>query len=198
MGTSLITLDNKFNTTLAFVSLMDDGERDFVFFRGADVNLKIPDKNALRNFEIFHFGSATAFLGGKLEKTYFEIFEFAKENNKFISFDVNYRSDLWKDPKKLISLSKKIIEHTDFAKFSEEELFLFSGNRDLEESINYIHEIGAKVVAVTLGKKGSILSDGNNVKQIDSIDVEVVDSTGAGDAFVGHFCIRFRRGKGLF
>lgn len=187
VDTSLITFDDNFNTTLAFVSLMDDGERDFVFFRGADGNLKMPDIEILKRYDIFHFGSATAFLGGNLEKTYFEVFEFARKNKKFISFDMNYREDLWENTENLISSSKRIIEYSDFVKFSEEELRLLSNKDSIEEGIKFVHSIGAKIVAVTLGREGSIISDGNEIRKIDSIEIKAVDSTGAGDAFVGAF-----------
>ncbi|WGS65313.1 carbohydrate kinase family protein [Marinitoga aeolica] len=197
VDTSLISYDDELNTTLAFVSLMEDGERDFVFFRGADKNLKTEDVDfdRLNDFDIFHFGSATAFLGGELQTTYFKIFEFAKENKKFISFDMNYREDLWKETGKLIELSKQMIRYADFVKFSEEELFLISGNNDIYESIKYIHDIGAKIIAVTLGKEGSLLSDGESIKKIDSVKVKSIDSTGAGDAFVGSFLYKLSQGE---
>ncbi|GAB6189997.1 carbohydrate kinase [Marinitoga arctica] len=195
VDTSLITFDNDLNTTLAFVSLMDDGERDFVFFRGADSNLEMPSIEVLKEYDIFHFGSATAFLGNELEKNYINIFEFAVENKKFISFDMNYRKDLWEKTEKLISLSKKIIKYSHFVKFSEEELKLFSNKDNIEESIKYVHKIGAKIVAVTLGKEGSIISDGNEIRKIDSIKVNAIDSTGAGDAFVGAFLYKLSKGE---
>ena len=195
VDTSLITFDNKLNTTLAFVSLMDDGERDFVFFRGADGNLKMPDIEILKRYGIFHFGSATAFLGKNLEKTYFKIFEFAKKNKKFISFDMNYREDLWEDTEKLVYLSKRIIKYSNFVKFSEEELRLLSNKNSIEEGINFVHSIGAKIVAVTLGKEGSIISYNNEIRKIESIKIKAVDTTGAGDAFVGAFLYKISQGE---
>ena len=52
-------------TTLAFVSLANDGERDFVFDRGADKEL-VYDSSIKKNFKrnLVHFGAATALLGG--------------------------------------------------------------------------------------------------------------------------------------
>lgn len=196
VDTSLIKYDEELNTTLAFVSLMNDGERDFVFFRGADKNLKIEDIDfsLINEFDIFHFGSATAFLEGDLKETYLKIFEFARDNNKFISFDMNYREDLWNDTTNLIESSRKIIRYSYFVKFSEEELFLISRNNNIYESIKYIHDIGAKIVAVTLGKEGSIISDGEIIKKIESVKVKSIDSTGAGDAFVGSFLFKIAQG----
>lgn len=83
-------------TTFAFVSLMDDGDRDFEFSRNADECLTFEMiKDKLEDFDLYHFGSATAFLGGDLKETYFKLKQYAKENNKLISFDANYRDSLF-------------------------------------------------------------------------------------------------------
>ena len=57
------------NTTFAFVSLMEDGERDFEFARDADACLTFDMvKESLEKFDLYHFGSATAFLKGSLKR----------------------------------------------------------------------------------------------------------------------------------
>ncbi len=84
-------------TTIAFVSIAEAGERDFVFSRGADKKLKY-DSTIKNNFKgnILHFGAATALLGGELEAAYSRYFFDALTQGSFISFDPNYRGDLWK------------------------------------------------------------------------------------------------------
>ena len=64
VSTKWMLQDEHYFTTFAFVSLMEDGERDFVFNRGADGELSRQKlkKLILMNFHIIHFGSATAFL----------------------------------------------------------------------------------------------------------------------------------------
>ena len=66
VSTKWMLQDEHYFTTFAFVSLMEDGERDFIFNRGADGELsraEIEEIN-LDDFSIIHFGSATAFLPG--------------------------------------------------------------------------------------------------------------------------------------
>ena len=89
---------SKIFTTLAFVSLDEDGERDFVFSRGADRELKY-DSSIKKNYHrnMVHFGAATALLGGSLEEAYSHYLFDALTQNSFISFDPNFRRDLWKD-----------------------------------------------------------------------------------------------------
>ncbi|SHJ68987.1 carbohydrate kinase family protein [Tepidibacter formicigenes] len=188
VDTSMLILDEKVNTTLAFVSLNSNGERDFVFNRGADELLEYDelDEDKIRSAKIIHFGSATALLGGKLKDTYLKVMEFSKKENIFISFDPNYRTDLWKNRlNEFIDISRKCIKYADFIKVSDEEIKIISKEDDLREGVKVFHELGAKIVAVTLGKDGTLISNGKEMKIIESIKIKSIDSTGAGDAFVG-------------
>jgi fructokinase len=99
VATRWILLDNNHFTTFAFVSLMEDGERDFVFNRGADGELsrKEVEDIDLDEFSIIHFGSATAFLTGPLQAAYESLLQRALRKNIFISFDPNYRHLLFKN-----------------------------------------------------------------------------------------------------
>lgn len=80
---------------------------------------------------------------------------------------------------------EKAIAVSDFVKVSDEELEIISGVKDHEKGVAILHEIGANIVAVTLGKSGTLLSNGKDREIIPSIPVTSIDSTGAGDAFVG-------------
>ena len=177
------------NTTLAFVALDKNGERDFSFIRGCDKDFdyKKIDFNCIDNKDILHFGSATGLLDGNLKESYIKLFEYAKEKNIFISFDPNYRENLiTEDIKdKFIEDCKYFIKDSDFIKMSDEEIKLISKKEDLKESIAYIHSLGGKIIAVTLGKNGTMLSFNKNIETIPSIKINQIDSTGAGDAFVG-------------
>ena len=85
INTSLLFKLENHSTTLAFVSLMEDGERDFEFARDADSLLSIDMfKDKLECFDLFHFGSATAFLEGELKNTYYKLKDYALKNNKIL------------------------------------------------------------------------------------------------------------------
>lgn len=188
VDTSSLLLDREMNTTFAYVSLKGDGERDFVFNRGADENLKPEeiDNKTVENSKIIHFGSATALLGGNIEKSYNHTMKIAKDKDKIISFDPNYRVDLWKGRiDEFITKSKEFIALSDFVKVSDEEIKLISGKEELEAGVEEFHRLGAGIVAVTLGKEGTLISKGEVKEKIQSIKINSIDSTGAGDAFVG-------------
>ena len=177
----------KNNTTFAFVSLMENGERDFEFARDADECLTfdmISDR--LEEFDLYHFGSATAFMGGNLKDTYFKLKEYAKSNNKIISFDANYRESLFGNNKEeFIKCCKEFIVDSNIVKLSEEEAKLISGIEDIKEASQYIVNLGCENLMVTLGKEGTLLSNREKQILIKTKEVKMIDATGAGDAFIG-------------
>lgn len=175
------------NTTFAFVSLMEDGERDFEFVRDADRYLSFEMiKNEIDKFDLYHFGSATAFLDGELKNTYYKLKEYALNNNKLISFDANYRDSLFSNNKDVfINCCKDYIKDSDIVKLSEEEAYLISGRNSIKESAEYLISLGCKNLIITLGKVGAMLVTKDKQVLIPTKEIEMKDATGAGDAFMG-------------
>lgn len=179
----------KGSTTIALVGIDADGERNFDFLRGSDGEYSFEniDTSKITSSDIIHFGSATGFLEGELKNTYFKLLEYAKANNIYVSFDPNYRDALITDDKldQFVEDCKEFLKVADFTKLSDEELYLITKEKDLTVGVSKLHELGVKVVTITLGAKGTYLSvNGENVI-IPSIKIKQVDSTGAGDSFVG-------------
>ncbi|WP_235068765.1 carbohydrate kinase [Turicibacter sp. TJ11] len=187
VGTSQVIEDEHLGTTIAYVSIDENGERDFEFMRGADGNISPQqiDFNAFKDCKIIHLGSATALLGAQLYEVYQAFIEFANQHDKFISFDPNYRDALYHDKQELfVKHCKEVIKHVDLIKVSEEEGQIITGESDHQQMIAALHDLGAKIVTLTLGKEGSLVSI-ENTHKVESIAVKMVDSTGAGDAFIG-------------
>jgi len=174
-------------TTLAFVSLSEDGERDFVFSRGADKKLTYNPVIAEEfGGNLVHFGAATSFLGGSLEDAYARYYKDASEKGAFISFDPNYRGDLWRgNEKEFIEKCTPFIAKAHLCKFSKEEALLLSGRENLVEACDYFHRSGTQIITITLGADGTLLSTADLNLNIPSVKVNPVDTTGAGDAFIG-------------
>jgi len=175
-------------TTMAFVSLLENGERDFYFNRGADGQLSIEEVNKipLGEYDIVHFGSATAFLPGPLQDAYHSLLGKCKNEGKYISFDPNYRQLLFADKmESFYTQSWQFLQAANFFKVSDEEATLLTGCENMEEAaLQFMAKTNA-VFAITLGSKGTLLGLGDTTYIIPSIPVHPVDTTGAGDAFVG-------------
>ena len=186
--TRWIQLDKTHFTTFAFVSLMEDGERDFVFHRGADGELNLQEVEAvdLEDVAIVHFGSATGFLPGPLQAAYYGLLQKALRKNIFISFDPNYRHLLFRDNiRSFIDHSWNFLDGCNFFKLSDEEALLITSCATLPDAVAVLREKTSAVFAITLGKEGTILRCGDLTETIPSIPVKPIDTTGAGDAFVG-------------
>lgn len=188
VDTTHVRRDPSHFTTLAFVSLMEDGERDFYFNRGADGELQTTEVSEipLQDVSIVHFGSATAFLPGPLQSTYVNLLDRARQEGATISFDPNYRHLLYRDDVPAFTRQAlHFIRQCDFFKVSDEEALLLTGASDLRDAASALRQQSRAVFTITLGKEGTLLSVGDDQMVIPSIPVDPVDTTGAGDAFVG-------------
>lgn len=195
VDTTHLLMDPDHFTTFAFVSLMENGERDFFFNRGADAQLNVKDIDAINldEYSIIHFGSATAFLPGPLQDAYRELLKRAIEKKVFISFDPNYRQLLYSDKKpSFISQSWSFLKSCHFIKLSDEEAMLITGEPTLDDAAKKILSETSAVFAITLGKEGTMLGYKNKTFIVSSINVSPVDTTGAGDAFVGAVLYQLR------
>jgi fructokinase len=188
VNTKWVIQDPNSFTTFAFVSLMEDGERDFYFNRGADGQLSMADLATLNlnEYSIVHFGSATGFLPGPLQATYIDLLNKAKAAGALISFDPNYRHLLFpNNTASFITQSWHFIQSCNFFKLSDEEAMLITGLDTVDAASNALRAKTNAVFAITLGKEGTLLSTGYGTEIISSIPITAIDATGAGDAFVG-------------
>ncbi len=188
VSTKWMIADENYFTTFAFVSLMEDGERDFVFNRGADGQLSREEVEGidLDDISIIHFGSATGFLPGPLQAAYQGLLQKALQKNIFISFDPNYRHLLFpNDTQIFVDQSWNFLQACHFFKLSDEEAMLITGAVTVSDAADILLEKTNAVFTITLGKEGTLFGFKGKTTNIPSIPIKPVDTTGAGDAFVG-------------
>ncbi len=188
VSTKWMLQDKNHFTTFAFVSLMENGERDFYFNRGADGQLTSEEIDAINldEFSIVHFGSATGFLVGPLQAAYQTLLQKSLQQELFISFDPNYRSLLFQNNKQsFIDQSWNFLNNCHFFKVSDEEAMMLTGKQTVTDAAADFLEKTNAVFAITIGKEGTLLGINGKTEIIPSIDIKPVDTTGAGDAFVG-------------
>lgn len=188
VSTKWIIRDPDHFTTFAFVSLMENGERDFYFNRGADGKLSIAEIEDidLDECSIVHFGSATAFLPGPLQSAYTGLLDRVLKKEIMVSFDPNYRQLLFRDNKQsFVDQSWNFLKACHFFKLSDEEALLLTGAANVDDAASILREKTNAVFAITLGKEGTMLGTSKGMETVPSIKVQPVDTTGAGDAFVG-------------
>lgn len=194
------------HTTLAFVSLDEKGERTFSFFRnpGADTQIKYEDidESYLENAKILHIGSLSL-TNEPSKSTTLKMIDKVKSCGGLISYDPNWRANLWKGRSDALDELKSIFPLADIVKVSDEELkLLFGDSLSYSDGAKKIIEMGAKLVFVTLGKDGVFYSFKNQNAEYEGIvgtpKVKVVDTTGAGDSFNGGILYQLTRNENIF
>ncbi len=104
-------------------------------------------------------------------------------NKKIISYDPNWRPPLWEN--ETVAKKKMVLglQYADIVKLSEDELQFLTGESNLEYGSKTLFDMGIKLVLVTLGAKGCYYRHTSGTGHIPAYRVNVVDTTGAGDAF---------------
>lgn len=164
------------NTTLAFVSLNREGERSFSFYRKntADSCLREISDGELAEADTVHIGSLMLSVESGFEYAV-RLALRARAAGCRVSFDVNYRTDIFRDERTARERAERLIDCADIVKFSEDETKIFGES--------YIDGLKDKLVCITLGSRGSEWRYGGERRTVPTVKVKPVDTTGAGDAF---------------
>jgi sugar/nucleoside kinase (ribokinase family) len=97
-----------------------------------------------------------------------------------------------------VQIEKSVLNLIDIYKSSFEEAITLTGQSDLNSIIKTIHKLGPKIVIVTNGEKGSVLSTPSSIFKVPTYPSDnVVDPTGAGDVFIGALLTEYIAGKNL-
>lgn len=181
-------------TTLAFVALGTDGERAFSFARkpGADTRIAPEDlaRSVIESSRVLHVGSLSLTDEPARSATH-EALSCARAAGCILSYDPNYRANLWTSVDAAIEQMRSVVPQMDLMKLSDEECELLTGTADPEEAAERILASGPKVVAVTLGSAGAYVRCAEGGRAVAGFPSEVVDTTGAGDSFWGGFLAAF-------
>lgn len=190
VDTSCILRTDMANTCLAFVSLKEDGDRDFSFYRNpsADMLLDVNEINPdwFNNIGILHFCSV-ALVESPMKYSHIKAIEIAKEKNAIISFDPNVRLPLWKNHEDCKKTINEFIKYADILKISDEEVEFITGIKDIEEASKKFFIGNTKIVLYSMGKDGAMIITKQGKVTVPSIKVSVKDTTGAGDSIIGAF-----------
>ncbi len=196
VGTAYIKRTDKANTALAFVSLRSDGERDFSFYRSPSADMLLDeseiDSTWFDQGDILHFCSVSL-VDAPVKKAHIAAISAAKAAGCMICFDPNVRLPLWKDHEQYQRVIKDFIPYADLLKISEDELEFITGMKDEKEAIQWLVDQGAQLLIVTRGGTGaSAYSRGTEIN-VEGYKVQVMDTTGAGDSFIGSFLYQIVR-----
>lgn len=190
IDTSHITRDQEGETALAFVSLASDGNRDFKFYRknSADLRYSAEDipEDILNDCGMIHFCSVDL-VESPMKEAHKQLINMAIAQEVMVSFDPNLRFSLWDDLNQLKRTVNDFLPYADIIKISDEELEFITGHTNIEEAAAELFKGRAKYVIYTKGKDGAEIHTKDGVVEASGYSVEVRDTTGAGDSFIGAF-----------
>lgn len=189
ISTRGIVADDRYFTTLAFVTLDETGNREFSFSRkpGADTGLSFEelDLSLIDMCRVFHFGTLS--LTDEPARTATrKAVAYAREQGKCITYDPNLRKPLWQDLGEAREQMLWGLAQADVVKISEDETeFLFDLTPE-QAAEKILKDYGAKLVFVTCGGNGCFYSSEKHSGWVPALShIRVVDTTGAGDIFGG-------------
>lgn len=190
-----LCLTPEYKTTLAFVQLDEKGDRSFSFYRkpGADIMMdkKHIPQQMLGQCRVFHFGSVSMTDEPCRSATLWAA-ETAKAAGALISYDPNFRPALWPDEATAAPIMEKGVHLADLVKVSEKEMQILTGETQLHAGAEKLMSMGPAAVLVTMGEDGAYFLTGTGEGRLPSCNVHAVDTTGAGDAFVGAILWKLR------
>ncbi|MFC5407160.1 carbohydrate kinase family protein [Cohnella soli] len=159
-----------------------------IFYRGADYGLTYNGslERALNNSKAVHF-SCWPISKVPARHTVERVIEEARRNKMLIGFDPNYHPKIWERDEDGVAYVKSVISKVDIVKPSEDDAERLFGPDSHANQVEKFLELGAKLVIMTLGKDGAIVSNGKETVIFASLATVVEDTTGAGDAFWSGF-----------
>ncbi|MDC0610581.1 aminoimidazole riboside kinase [Vibrio sp.] len=179
-------LDNDQRTSTVVVDLDDEGERSFTFMvkPSADQFFNFDNIAPLQEGEWLHCCSI-ALANNPSRNATFSAMREIRKNGGFVSFDPNLREEVWTNPAELTHVVMDAVKLADVVKFSEEELTLLTSTATIEEGIEKLQTLNIPLILVTLGAEGTLVTFNGESFTVAAKKVSPIDTTGAGDAFVG-------------
>lgn len=187
--TTYVFKTDAYKTSLAFVSLDENGERDFVFYRNPSADQMLTLNSQIidtMHFDILHFGSV-GLADFPLKQSTNLLIDDATTKNKIVSFDVNVRHMLFKDTALYKQLILDYIKKAHIVKFSEEELLWLTDESDCDTGVRKLFESNHQIMLVSKGAMGVSAYTKDAIYHQIAHKVDVIDTTGAGDALMGGF-----------
>lgn len=189
VDTSRVLRTSEANTALAFVSLSADGSRDFSFYRSPSADMLLTEEEIdplwFHEGDVLHFCSVDL-IEAPVKYAHSKAIQSAKVSGAFISFDPNVRLPLWESGELCRQTILEFIPQCHLLKVSSDELAFITGIEEEQEAVKSLFVGEVVHVVYTKGAEGAVwYMRGGEHASVEGCKVKTVDTTGAGDAFIG-------------
>jgi len=197
---SRVVIEENSFTAVYFISIINGGQHDFTYYRSSSAASRYTpsdlEEDYLKGAKILHSSGISLAVSQSLREAVFEAAEICKGNGGMFSFDPNVRLKLWP-----IHTARAITEiafrKADIALPSMEDMKILYNIKDPIEAAEKISDLGVKIVVVKLGGEGCYVSTKDESFHVPGFEVDVLDTTGSGDAFDGAFIVGLLEGRSL-
>lgn len=169
-------------TSVVNVMLNPDGERSFICNPGNFIKISLDDydwDNILQDFDYLQIGSC--FILDNLLPHFPKILKLCNENNVTSILDT-----VW-PTKPTYKLIVHALPYLDYFTPSFEEAQIITGQKNPEDIANWCLDIGSKNIIIKMDKRGCFIANKELNEQLPALNVQLKDSTGAGDCFLAGF-----------
>lgn len=187
-------------TAVYFISIREDGGHDFTYYRvnsaASHFSPEDIDLDYISKASVLHVSGITQAISSSCREAAFKAIEVARKDGVSVSYDPNIRLKLWP-----LNLAKAVVSYTigmvDFVLLTRDEAKLITGVDDAKDAASRILRMGPRIVALKLGEDGCLIASDDQVVKAPAYKVEIVDTTGAGDAFDAAFIVGVLEGMSL-
>lgn len=183
VDTRAMIRDAEINTPVTFVAVASDGERSFLHYMGTNraISEDDVDLDLIRSSKILHV--AGSFVMPKLDgEPTARILRHAKEAGVMTSLDT-----VWDATGKWLKTLEPCLAYVDVFLPSIEEAKQLTGFDSPPEIAKFLMDYGIQTVGLKMGKSGSYVRSATEEIYVPSYEVDIIDATGAGDAYVAGF-----------
>ena len=193
---STVIRTDRWLTGVYFVTHDHDGHH-FLHYRAnsAASNYTPADlpEAAIAESRMFYVSGISQGISTTAADAVFAAIDIARRNGVKVAYDTNYRPRLW-PPARAAAVMHAAMAGTDYALPGIEDALTLTGLADPDAVLDFYLRLGPKVVVLKMGESGAYLATPEYRVRIPRHAVQVVDATGAGDAFCGSFLARILAG----
>ncbi|PSS47329.1 aminoimidazole riboside kinase [Enterobacter sp. FS01] len=197
VDTRHMQFDPHHRTSTVLVSLGKEGDRSFTFLvdPSADQFLTVDTLPTFGN-DILHFCSL-ALVATTCRDTLVRAISHIKQRDGLLSFDINLRPQMWPDAQEMSDTVRHFAQQADILKLSQEELYWLVGTMQHEKALQILRGYPSRLKVVTCGAEGALFIWQDRLVKVSAFNVNSLDTTGAGDAFMAGLLASLAQGNTL-
>jgi len=190
IDTSRLARKHGVQTSATILPIRPNGERPALHVPGASPSLELVDidLDAVAGADVLHIGAPDV-LADFTRESLHEVLAVAKENDVIVTVDLLYSGEA-----ATFDLLRPLLPLVDYFMPNEEQLLAITGASDLNEAVGVVRSVCPATVVVKMGAGGSLIAGDGPPLRIPALPIEVVDTTGCGDAYSAGFIVGLARG----